>query len=98
MCSSDLEGRIRPAVANIGFNPTFGNSALSVEVHLLDFAEDLYGRTIRIHFVQRLRSEQKFSGLDELRARIGQDIQLGRQILASSLAQCYLPRPEQPVA
>lgn len=93
---AELDGRAHPAVANIGFNPTFGNTALSVEVHLLDFSGNLYGRTLRIHFVQRLRSEQKFSGLDELRTRIGQDIQLGRQILASSMAQCYLPHIEQP--
>lgn len=95
---AEIEGKALPAVANIGYNPTFGNIALSVEAHLLDFSGDLYGRTLRIHFVQRLRSEQKFSGLDELRARIGQDIQLGRRILASSMAQCYLPHTQEPPA
>ncbi len=94
---AELDGRIHPAVANIGYNPTFGNTALSVEAHLLDYSGDLYGRAVRIHFVQRLRSEQKFSGLDELKARIAQDIQLGRQILSSSLAQCYQPHLEQPL-
>jgi riboflavin kinase/FMN adenylyltransferase len=93
---AEIAGRALPAVANIGFNPTFGNTALSVEVHVLDFAGDLYGQTLRIHFVQRLRSEQKFSGLNELRERIRQDIQLGRQILASSLAQCYPPHTQAP--
>jgi len=94
---AEVAGQIHPAVANIGYNPTFGNTALSVEVHILDFSGDLTGQTLRIHFVQRLRSEQKFSGLDELRARIGQDIQIGRQILSSSLAQCYQPHIEQPI-
>lgn len=93
---AEIAGRALPAVANIGFNPTFGNTALSVEVHIMDFTGDLYGQTLRIHFVQRLRSEQKFSGLDELRDRIRQDILLGRQILASSMAQCYPPHTQEP--
>lgn len=95
---AEVGGRVLPAVANIGFNPTFGNETLSVEAHILDFAGDLLGRTLRIHFVQRLRSEQKFSGVDELRARIAQDIAIGRQILASPMAQCYLPHAEQQTA
>ena len=76
--------RVLPAVANIGFNPTFGNDVLSVEVHILDFNEDLYGREMRVHFVQRLRSEQKFSDLQALVARIQEDIQLARRILTAS--------------
>ncbi len=76
--------RVLPAVANIGFNPTFGNDVLSVEVHILDFSEDLYGREMRVHFVQRLRSEQKFSDLQALVARIQEDIQLARRILTAS--------------
>lgn len=76
-----------PAVANIGFNPTFGNEALSVEVHVLDFDKDVYGDELRVQFVQRLRSERKFNGLDELIAQISRDCDLARTILASSQAQ-----------
>ncbi|TVQ99423.1 MAG: bifunctional riboflavin kinase/FAD synthetase [Desulfovibrionales bacterium] len=83
---AESEARTYPAVANIGFNPTFGNDVLSVEVHILDFNQDIYGRHVRIHFVQRLRSEQKFSGLDALIARIHEDILLARRILGSSEA------------
>jgi riboflavin kinase/FMN adenylyltransferase len=72
-----------PAVANIGYNPTFGDDRLSVEVFILDFDGDLYGRQLRVHFVQRIRSEQKFSGVAELVARIGEDVGIGRRILAS---------------
>ncbi len=76
-------GRTFPAVANMGFNPTFGNDVLSVEVHILDFNQDIYGQEVRIHFVQRLRSEQKFPDVNALIARIQEDIQLARRILAS---------------
>lgn len=70
-----------PAVANIGYNPTFGTSALSVEVHLLDFDQDIYGKSLRVHFVKRLRSEKKFSGIGELKEQIQKDVQQGREIL-----------------
>lgn len=81
-CWAEVEGRIHPAVANIGYNPTFGNDALSVEVHILDLRADLYGKTLKVHFVQRLRGERKFGGLEELKTQIGKDIALGRTILA----------------
>lgn len=83
---TEYQGRIRPAVVNIGFNPTFGNDVLSVEVHILDFNEDLYGRDVRVHFVQRLRSEQKFPDVQALISRIHEDINLARRILESSEA------------
>lgn len=81
-CWAELDDHIHPAVANIGYNPTFGNDVLSVEVHILDLQADLYGRELKVHFVQRLRGERKFSGLEELKAQIGKDIALGRTILA----------------
>jgi riboflavin kinase/FMN adenylyltransferase len=80
-------GKPHQAVANIGYNPTFGNEAMSVEVHVLDFDSDLYEKTIDVHFVQRLRSEKKFDGVDQLKEQIGRDVNLARTILASSEAQ-----------
>jgi riboflavin kinase/FMN adenylyltransferase len=56
-------------------------------VHILDFSGDLYGKPIRVHFVQRLRSERRFSGVEELAARIREDIRLGRSILATPEAR-----------
>ncbi|WP_421902987.1 bifunctional riboflavin kinase/FAD synthetase [Maridesulfovibrio sp.] len=78
----EIEGKVLPGVANIGKNPTFGNEALSVEAHILDFSGDIYGKDIRVHFIQRIRSEKKFNGLDELKERIGIDIGLAREILS----------------
>ncbi|WP_035243796.1 bifunctional riboflavin kinase/FAD synthetase [Desulfonatronovibrio hydrogenovorans] len=80
---AEVDGKILPAVANIGYNPTFGNDYLSVEVHILDFSGNIYDQPIKVHFVQRLRSEKKFSGIDELKAQIQKDCALGRKILSA---------------
>lgn len=79
----EVEGAVRPGVANIGKNPTFGEFEMSVEAHILDYKGKIYGEPIRVHFVQRIRSEKKFSGPDELVARIREDIGLARMILAA---------------
>jgi riboflavin kinase/FMN adenylyltransferase len=81
-CWAEVDGQVHQAVANIGYNPTFGNDVLSVEVHILDLKADLYDKTLKVHFVQRLRGERKFSSLDELKSQIGKDIALGQTILA----------------
>ncbi|HVJ19689.1 MAG TPA: bifunctional riboflavin kinase/FAD synthetase [Polyangiaceae bacterium] len=60
-------------VANIGVRPTVA-AGFSVEVHLFDLDEDLYGQKLRLHLVGRLRDEKRFSGLDELTAQIRRDI------------------------
>ncbi|MDY0132327.1 MAG: bifunctional riboflavin kinase/FAD synthetase [Desulforegulaceae bacterium] len=70
-------------VANIGYSPTFGEQNFTVEVHFLDFKEDLYGRKIKVSFVQRLRGEKKFSGIEELSDQISKDIGQARKILGS---------------
>ncbi|WP_291322165.1 bifunctional riboflavin kinase/FAD synthetase [Desulfonatronospira sp.] len=78
---AEVSGEVHAAVANIGYNPTFGNDYLSVEVHIFDFDQDLYNLIIKAHFVQRLRSEKKFAGLEELKAQITLDCKLARDIL-----------------
>jgi len=70
-------------VVNLGSCPTFANNRPTIEVHLLDFSGNLYGRRIRIYFVERLRGEKKFSNLQELTTAIEADIVRARQILAS---------------
>ncbi len=69
-------------VVNIGVRPTLGAGA-STEVHLLDFDADLYGVQLRVHFVERLRDEQRFDGLEALVGQIGQDVARARQLLSS---------------
>jgi riboflavin kinase/FMN adenylyltransferase len=72
-----------PAVANIGYSPTFDNGKFSIEAHILDFDQDIYDKPIRLNFVQRLRGEKKFSGPDALAAQIDKDIAKGREILSA---------------
>jgi riboflavin kinase/FMN adenylyltransferase len=68
-------------VANIGFNPTFDRDRLSVEVHIFDFDEKLYGQEIEVVFVQRIRSEIKFESADKLVIQIKKDITAAKTIL-----------------
>jgi riboflavin kinase/FMN adenylyltransferase len=83
-CRAAVAGREVQAVVNIGFRPTFegGEAHPVVEAHLLDFAGDLYGQTLSLAFVARLRPEQKFPGVEALLAQIREDIVQARQILA----------------
>jgi riboflavin kinase/FMN adenylyltransferase len=73
-------------VANIGVRPTAA-AGFSVEVHLLDFDQDLYGARLRVHWVERLRSELKFPGLDALRAQIERDKDAARRALSGRKPQ-----------
>ncbi len=69
-------------VANYGNRPTFDKKDVILEVHLLEFSEDLYSRKIRVAFVDFIREEKKFSGIEELEAQITKDVQTARVILA----------------
>jgi riboflavin kinase / FMN adenylyltransferase len=73
----------RDAVANLGRRPTFGKLRENFEVHLFDFAGDLYGKTLRVALVDFIRPEMKFAGLEQLKAQIAADGQAARQILTS---------------
>lgn len=69
-------------IANIGVRPTHGAGEVRAEAHLLGFAGDLYGRTLRFHLVERLREERRFDTLDDLRRQLELDKQDGAQRLA----------------
>ena len=74
------------AVINIGVRPTFGGDLQTViEAHLLDFSGDLYGQTLQLDFLARLRPEQKFNGVNELVAQIHRDIEAARNLLKSQI-------------
>lgn len=66
-------------VANLGVRPTIaGLPKLSLEVHVLDFASDLYGKHVHVEFLHKIRDEMKFDGLDALKARIAVDTAIAR--------------------
>lgn len=69
-------------VANIGYAPTFDDHLFTVEVHLFDFKDDIYGETIKVNFIQRIRDEKRFSGIEELSAQISRDIESAHTRLA----------------
>ena len=69
-------------VANIGYSPTFDDLQFTVEVHILDFSGDLYGKEIRVNFIERLRDEIRFNSIEELSDQIQKDIQHAREILS----------------
>lgn len=70
-----------PAATNVGDNPTFANQYRRIESHLLDYNGDLYGRTLRVHFIKRLRDELRFESVDALVAQMQRDLQQAREIL-----------------
>ncbi|MBV9791174.1 MAG: bifunctional riboflavin kinase/FAD synthetase [Chloroflexi bacterium] len=77
------DGSVHNAVTNVGVRPTFGVLNRTVEAHLLDWSGDLYDQRLRVMFLERLRGEQKFSGIDELKAQIARDADRAREVLAS---------------
>jgi len=76
------KGRIYNGVANIGYSPTFEDHVFTVEVHLLDFKDDIYGEDLRVNFISRIRDEKKFSSIEDLSRQILTDIQTARALLA----------------
>lgn len=77
----DPAGQRYGAVLNVGTRPTL-RAGRSIEAHLFDVDRDLYGRTLRITFVRRLRDERRFDGLDALRAQIARDADEARATLS----------------
>jgi riboflavin kinase/FMN adenylyltransferase len=58
---------------NIGVRPTFGEDERTLEVHIFDFKKEIYGETIQVRFVDRIRDEKKFKGVEELTKQLGKD-------------------------
>ena len=71
------------AATNVGIRPTVNGRAVTVEAHLLDFDMDIYGRTLRLEFIERIRPEMKFAGLEALKAQIQVDVDRVRELLTT---------------
>ena len=72
-----------PAAANLGPAPTFAVAERKLEVHLIDFAGDLYGRRVRFEFAARLRGVRPFAGVADLAAQLQSDIAEARRLLTT---------------
>jgi riboflavin kinase/FMN adenylyltransferase len=74
----------RPAAVNVGVRPTFETGrGLLVEAYLIDFESDLYGQTLRIAFIGRLRGERRFPSVEELIEQMRRDVEAARELCAS---------------
>lgn len=78
-----FEGNYYKGMMNIGNRPTFNESSLQLEVHILDFDDDLYGKEVQIQFVKRIRDETSFKGVDALKKQLAADEQRVREILSN---------------
>ena len=76
------DGHWYPAVANLGRRPTFDKTEDLLEVHIFDYAGDLYGKRLRAAFADRVRPERRFDGIEALKAQIATDCETARAILA----------------
>jgi riboflavin kinase / FMN adenylyltransferase len=77
-----------PAAVSIGIRPTFETGrGLLIEAHLIDFEGDLYGETLRIAFVERLRGERRFDSAEALKKQMEQDIERAREICAATVSR-----------
>ena len=81
-----IESMPLPAVASLGVRPTvMADAAPVLEVHILDFSADIYGRRVRVEFLHKLRDEEKYPDLETLRQQIERDVEHARQYLKSDV-------------
>ena len=80
-CTAEVAGRKERAVVNVGVRPTFGETVLAVEAYLLDFAGDIYGQTMTLTFISRIREERRFPSVEALTSQIEFDAAEARRRL-----------------
>jgi riboflavin kinase/FMN adenylyltransferase len=80
----DGRGPAHPTATHVGPNATFGEQDRKVEAHLIDFSGDLYGRTVHLDFLERLRPTRKFEGIDDLLGQIRDDVARARASCAAA--------------
>lgn len=86
-CRCIIDGAAYPAVTNVGTRPTVEGQSVTVEPWILDYSGDLYGREITLEFYYFIRPEQKFSGLEELKAEIHRNAEETRKYLQTTFTQ-----------
>lgn len=77
-----VDGVAHPAAVSLGIPPTFPSSTDTIEVHIIDFSGDLYGRIIEVDLIERIRAMERFGTIDELRDRIAEDVERAKDIVA----------------
>ncbi len=83
LVEAEVLGRHRYGICNIGTRPTIGEgNARTIETHIFDFGENIYGLDLRISFIDRIRDERKFSSMEELRAQLEKDRKVAEELLS----------------
>ncbi|MDP6557910.1 MAG: bifunctional riboflavin kinase/FAD synthetase [Pirellulaceae bacterium] len=83
-CRAICEEGQWPAAVNIGPNPTFGDNALKVEVHLIGYSGSLYGNALEVDFLQRLRDIRSFDSIEQLKSQLARDVEAARAVEPTS--------------
>ncbi len=82
---AQVDGKQFASATNIGTRPTFGDGRKTVEIHLLDYEGDLYGKQLKTGFISKLRNEQYFASSEELKSQVKKDVRKAKTILAEEL-------------
>jgi riboflavin kinase / FMN adenylyltransferase len=82
---SKLDGVVYPGVVNLGYRPTVstGRSERTLEIHLFDFAREIYGKDLEVRFIRYLRPEKKFESIEALARQIEADVKQARELSAA---------------
>jgi riboflavin kinase/FMN adenylyltransferase len=81
---SQVAGALWPAAISVGTNPTFGETTLKVEVHLIGYHDSLYGQPLEVDFLARLRDIVQFAGVEELKKQLAADVNAAQQVFQNS--------------
>jgi riboflavin kinase / FMN adenylyltransferase len=76
----ELQNRCWLSVSSVGHNPTFGNGLRTIEAYILDFAQDIYGESVKLSFVQRIREQRKFAQIEHLVTQMHEDVEAAREV------------------
>ncbi|MDZ7806985.1 MAG: bifunctional riboflavin kinase/FAD synthetase [Gracilimonas sp.] len=76
-----VSGEWYGGMMNIGIRPTFNGEEKTLEVHIFEFKEDIYGETIQVRFIDRIRDEKKFNGVEELKSQLAADKKKSLELL-----------------
>ncbi len=79
---AEMDGKKFKSITNVGTRPTFGKNQLLVETHIIEFKGDIYGKTIRVSFIDRLRDEKRFANVESLISQISTDVENAKKVFA----------------
>lgn len=82
-----IEGNSYQSVSNVGFKPTIGEHKRNIETYILDFEDNLYGKEIKVEFLEFIRDEKKFDSIEELKKRVHRDISTATEYFSNVCLQ-----------